>query len=77
MSNSDSPKSPNLQESKEKKADISKEIDTVADDAKKSKLNESNTQVISVLRNSNKQIGKCELFDRSVVFDVIRSLYVI
>ena len=70
----DSQKASIFEESKEKKGDKSKEIDTIVDDAKKLKLNESYAQVIGVPQNSNTHIGKCELFDCSVVFDPISSL---
>ena len=76
LMDSDSQISSDFEESKEEKVEISNKIDIVVDEAKKSKLNESNAQVIGVLRNSNTQIGKCELLDCSVVFNVIRSLYV-
>ena len=73
--NSDPHNSSNLEESKENKADISREIEIPADDVKKSKLNESDDQVIRVLQNSNADTGKYKLLDHSVIFEAIRSLY--
>ena len=74
MQNSDSQKPSNLEESKEKEVEINKQTEINVDDTKKSKLNESNAQVIRVLQNSNAQTGKYELFGRSIVFDAIRTL---
>ena len=76
MLNSDSQKPSNLEESEEKKMNISEEAEIIADNAKMSEIKESNAHVIRVLQNSSVHSGKYELLDRSIVFDTIRSLYV-
>ena len=72
---SDSQISSDFEESKEKRAKISKEIDVIVDDVKMLKLNESNAQVIRLLQNSNTHSGKCKIFYYSVILDAVSSLY--
>ena len=76
MQNSDSQKQVNLEESKENKADISKETETSVNDLKRSKLNESNAHVIKVLQNSNVHTGKNNFYICPVVFGAMRPLCV-
>ena len=75
MLNSNSQKLSNLEESKEAKKEISNKTEVTVDDAKKSKLTESNADVIRVSQNSNSHTGNCELFCGSIVFHAIISLY--
>ena len=66
-----------LEESKEMKAEISKETEDPVTDVKKTSLPKSNSHVARASRKSKTKIGKYELLDRFiVVFDAIRFLYV-
>ena len=76
MLNSDSQKSSNLEESKENKADVSKETEILVDDMKKPSLPESNSDAIKVSQNSNAQTGKDELLDHSIIFHAITPLHI-
>ena len=58
MLNLNSQKPSNLEEFKEKKIDVNKETDIIFDDVKKSKLNESNANVMRILQNLNTHTGK-------------------
>ena len=71
MLNSKSRKPSKSKKSKKKKVDTSKETEIIADNAKKSKIKESNAQVIKALQNSNAHTGKYKLLDRSIVFGAI------
>ena len=77
MLDRNSQKSSNIEESKEKKVDASKESESIPDndDVKGPMPPKSDFNAVGVLKNSNARIGKYKFSDLSIiVFDAIRSL---